>query len=177
MLYVQFKCPECFLCRIFAAVLFDSAHDYFEVARLAVDLFSVLHRCGSSLRVNGLSFQHSMTESHKSKLLLGYPVGQSINLIFIDMFAAWMLKVLYKSPYCYWLKSKHWSFGLGCCVFYYVSLHHGILLSLLLLSPAADLLLIPLVVGVSSALFVGIFIIATVTCCFMKRLARQRARK
>ncbi|KAM4587946.1 immunoglobulin superfamily member 8 isoform 1-T1 [Odontesthes bonariensis] len=41
----------------------------------------------------------------------------------------------------------------------------------------ADLLLIPLVVGVSSALFVGIFIIATVTCCFMKRLARQRAQK
>ncbi|CAG5979417.1 unnamed protein product [Menidia menidia] len=42
---------------------------------------------------------------------------------------------------------------------------------------AADLLLIPLVVGVSSALFVGIFIIATVTCCFMKRLRRQRAQK
>ncbi|XP_054641506.1 immunoglobulin superfamily member 8 [Dunckerocampus dactyliophorus] len=42
---------------------------------------------------------------------------------------------------------------------------------------AADLLLIPLVVGVSSALFVGIVIIATVTCCFMKRLARQRPRK
>ncbi|XP_041639818.1 immunoglobulin superfamily member 8 isoform X1 [Cheilinus undulatus] len=42
---------------------------------------------------------------------------------------------------------------------------------------AADLLLIPLVVGVSSALFVGILIIATVTCCFMKRLARQRAQK
>ncbi|XP_004547757.1 immunoglobulin superfamily member 8 [Maylandia zebra] len=42
---------------------------------------------------------------------------------------------------------------------------------------AADLLLIPLVVGVSSALFVGIVIIAAVTCCFMKRLARQRARK
>ncbi|XP_029005498.1 immunoglobulin superfamily member 8 [Betta splendens] len=42
---------------------------------------------------------------------------------------------------------------------------------------AADLLLIPLVVGVSSALFVGILIVATVTCCFMKRLARQRARK
>lgn len=41
----------------------------------------------------------------------------------------------------------------------------------------ADLLLIPLVIGVSSALFVGIVIIATVTCCFMKRLARQRARK
>ncbi|XP_010730406.2 immunoglobulin superfamily member 8 [Larimichthys crocea] len=42
---------------------------------------------------------------------------------------------------------------------------------------AVDLLLIPLVIGVSSALFVGIVIIATVTCCFMKRLARQRARK
>ncbi|XP_028854170.1 immunoglobulin superfamily member 8 [Denticeps clupeoides] len=42
---------------------------------------------------------------------------------------------------------------------------------------AMDLLLIPLVVGVSSALFVGILIIATVTCCFMKRLARQRSRK
>ncbi|KAM7402368.1 hypothetical protein PAMP_017614 [Pampus punctatissimus] len=42
---------------------------------------------------------------------------------------------------------------------------------------AADLLLIPLVVGVSSALFVGIVIIATVTCCFMKRLARQRGQK
>eukprot|EP00066_Takifugu_rubripes_P007803 XP_003973583.1 PREDICTED: immunoglobulin superfamily member 8-like [Takifugu rubripes] len=41
----------------------------------------------------------------------------------------------------------------------------------------ADLLLIPLVVGVSSALFVGIVIIAAVTCCFMKRLARQRTRK
>lgn len=42
---------------------------------------------------------------------------------------------------------------------------------------AADLLLIPLVIGVSSALFVGIVIIAAVTCCFMKRLARQRNRK
>ncbi|XP_057702624.1 immunoglobulin superfamily member 8 [Corythoichthys intestinalis] len=41
----------------------------------------------------------------------------------------------------------------------------------------ADLLLIPLVVGVSSALFVGITIIATVTCCFMKRLNKQRARR
>ncbi|KAM9409549.1 immunoglobulin superfamily member 8 [Pholidichthys leucotaenia] len=40
-----------------------------------------------------------------------------------------------------------------------------------------DLLLIPLVVGVSTALFVGIVIIATVTCCFMKRLARQRGQK
>ncbi|XP_020774215.1 immunoglobulin superfamily member 8 [Boleophthalmus pectinirostris] len=40
-----------------------------------------------------------------------------------------------------------------------------------------DLLLIPLVVGVSSALFVGIVIISTVTCCFMRRLAKQRARK
>lgn len=42
---------------------------------------------------------------------------------------------------------------------------------------AADLLLIPLVIGVSSALFVGIVIIGAVTCCFMKRLARQRNRK
>ncbi|XP_017264400.1 immunoglobulin superfamily member 8 [Kryptolebias marmoratus] len=40
-----------------------------------------------------------------------------------------------------------------------------------------DLLLIPLVVGVSSALFIGILIISSVTCCFMKRLARQRAQK
>ncbi|CAL8380441.1 unnamed protein product [Boreogadus saida] len=39
---------------------------------------------------------------------------------------------------------------------------------------AADLLLIPLVIGVSSALFVGIVIISTITCCFMNRLARQR---
>ncbi|XP_056292428.1 immunoglobulin superfamily member 8 [Pseudoliparis swirei] len=42
---------------------------------------------------------------------------------------------------------------------------------------ADDLLLIPLVIGVSSALFVGIVIIATVTCCFMKQLAKQRAQK
>ncbi|KAG7478244.1 hypothetical protein MATL_G00078040 [Megalops atlanticus] len=42
---------------------------------------------------------------------------------------------------------------------------------------ATDLLLIPLVVGVSSALFVGVVIIATVTCCFMNRLARQRSQK
>ncbi|KAK0153648.1 Immunoglobulin superfamily member 8 [Merluccius polli] len=42
---------------------------------------------------------------------------------------------------------------------------------------AADLLLIPLVIGVSSALFVGIVIISAVTCCFMKRLARQRPQK
>ncbi|KAM3878068.1 immunoglobulin superfamily member 8 [Diretmus argenteus] len=41
----------------------------------------------------------------------------------------------------------------------------------------SDLLLIPLVIGVSSALFVGIVIIATVTCCFMKRLERQRRPK
>ncbi|KAI5109089.1 immunoglobulin superfamily member 8 precursor, partial [Silurus meridionalis] len=40
----------------------------------------------------------------------------------------------------------------------------------------ADLLLIPLVVGVSSALFVGVVIIAMVTCCFMKRLASQRSK-
>ncbi|XP_047439575.1 immunoglobulin superfamily member 8 [Mugil cephalus] len=46
-----------------------------------------------------------------------------------------------------------------------------------LYSRAVDLLLIPLVIGVSSALFVGIVIISTVTCCFMKRLASQRARK
>ncbi|XP_075967155.1 immunoglobulin superfamily member 8 [Anarhichas minor] len=46
-----------------------------------------------------------------------------------------------------------------------------------LYAKAADLILIPLVVGVSSALFVGIVIIATVTCCFMKRLASQRAQK
>ncbi|KAK1900907.1 Immunoglobulin superfamily member 8 [Dissostichus eleginoides] len=44
-------------------------------------------------------------------------------------------------------------------------------------SRAEDLLLIPLVVGVSSALFVGILIISTVTCCFMKRLAKQRTPK
>ncbi|XP_033821980.1 immunoglobulin superfamily member 8 [Periophthalmus magnuspinnatus] len=42
---------------------------------------------------------------------------------------------------------------------------------------AEDLLLIPLVVGVSSALFVGIVIISAVTCCFMRHLAKQRARK
>lgn len=42
---------------------------------------------------------------------------------------------------------------------------------------AEDLLLIPLVVGVASALFVGIVIISAVTCCFMRRLARQRAQK
>ncbi|XP_061687443.1 immunoglobulin superfamily member 8 isoform X2 [Syngnathoides biaculeatus] len=41
----------------------------------------------------------------------------------------------------------------------------------------ADLLLIPLVVGVSSALLVGVVIVAAVTCCFMKRLAKQRARR
>ncbi|XP_067229795.1 immunoglobulin superfamily member 8 [Chanodichthys erythropterus] len=46
---------------------------------------------------------------------------------------------------------------------------------LYLYARVADLLLIPLVVGVSSALFVGVLIIATVTCCFMKRLARQRS--
>ncbi|KAJ7998849.1 hypothetical protein DPEC_G00209230 [Dallia pectoralis] len=37
---------------------------------------------------------------------------------------------------------------------------------------AADLLLIPLVVGVSSALLVGVLIIATVTCCFMKQVSQ-----
>ncbi|KAJ3603248.1 hypothetical protein NHX12_030990 [Muraenolepis orangiensis] len=44
-----------------------------------------------------------------------------------------------------------------------------------LYSRATDLLLIPLVVGVSSALFVGIVIISAVTCCFLKRLSRQRS--
>ncbi|KAM8866908.1 immunoglobulin superfamily member 8 isoform 1-T2 [Synchiropus picturatus] len=42
---------------------------------------------------------------------------------------------------------------------------------------AMDLLLIPLIVGILSALFVGIVIIATVTCCFMRRLARRQPRK
>uniref|UniRef100_A0A3Q2PP98 Immunoglobulin superfamily, member 8 n=1 Tax=Fundulus heteroclitus TaxID=8078 RepID=A0A3Q2PP98_FUNHE len=51
------------------------------------------------------------------------------------------------------------------------------LVTVYLYARAADLLLIPLVVGVSSALFVGIVIIATVTCCFMNRLARQRPHK
>ncbi|XP_072307806.1 immunoglobulin superfamily member 8 [Eucyclogobius newberryi] len=46
-----------------------------------------------------------------------------------------------------------------------------------LFSRAEDLLLIPLIVGVSSALFVGIIIISTVTCCFMRNLAKQRAKK
>ncbi|KAJ8259453.1 hypothetical protein GJAV_G00169440 [Gymnothorax javanicus] len=46
-----------------------------------------------------------------------------------------------------------------------------------LYSRATDLLLIPLVVGVSSALFVGVVIVAAVTCCFMNRLARQRSQK
>lgn len=49
--------------------------------------------------------------------------------------------------------------------------------SSLFFSPVMDLLLIPLVIGVSSALFVGVVIIATVTCCFMRRLARQRSQK
>lgn len=40
-----------------------------------------------------------------------------------------------------------------------------------------DLLLIPLVVGVSSALFVGVVVTGTVTCCFMNRLARRRSQK
>ncbi|XP_051562557.1 immunoglobulin superfamily member 8-like [Myxocyprinus asiaticus] len=46
---------------------------------------------------------------------------------------------------------------------------------LYLYARVADLLLIPLVIGVSSSLFVGVLIIATVTCCFMNRLARQRS--
>ncbi|XP_043088149.1 immunoglobulin superfamily member 8 [Puntigrus tetrazona] len=47
---------------------------------------------------------------------------------------------------------------------------------LYLYARVTDLLLLPLVIGVSSALFVGILIIATVTCCFMNKLARQRSR-
>nr|XP_006629439.1 PREDICTED: immunoglobulin superfamily member 8 [Lepisosteus oculatus] len=39
---------------------------------------------------------------------------------------------------------------------------------------AGDLLLIPFVVGVSSALLVGVGIVASVTCCFLNRLAKQR---
>ncbi|XP_048878725.1 immunoglobulin superfamily member 8 [Brienomyrus brachyistius] len=46
-----------------------------------------------------------------------------------------------------------------------------------LYSRAMDLLLIPLVVGVSSALFVGVVVAGTVTCCFMNRLARRRSQK
>ncbi|XP_062852705.1 immunoglobulin superfamily member 8 [Trichomycterus rosablanca] len=42
---------------------------------------------------------------------------------------------------------------------------------------AADLLLIPLVVGISSALFVGGVIVAMVTCCFMRSLAKQRSQR
>lgn len=42
------------------------------------------------------------------------------------------------------------------------------------LHPAAmDTLLVPLVVGVVSALVVGIAILATVTCCFMRRLRKR----
>ncbi|XP_066522564.1 immunoglobulin superfamily member 8 [Hoplias malabaricus] len=51
----------------------------------------------------------------------------------------------------------------------------SVMVRVYLYARVADLLLIPLVVGVSSALFVGVVIIATVTCCFMKRLAKQRS--
>ncbi|XP_016107338.1 immunoglobulin superfamily member 8-like [Sinocyclocheilus grahami] len=47
---------------------------------------------------------------------------------------------------------------------------------LYLYARVTDLLLVPLAIGVSSALFVGVLIIATVTCCFMNTLARQRSR-
>uniref|UniRef100_A0A8C1W4L8 Immunoglobulin superfamily, member 8 n=1 Tax=Cyprinus carpio TaxID=7962 RepID=A0A8C1W4L8_CYPCA len=47
---------------------------------------------------------------------------------------------------------------------------------LYLYARVTDLLLVPLVIGVSSALFVGVLIISTVTCCFMSRLAGQRSR-
>nr|XP_061793751.1 immunoglobulin superfamily member 8-like [Nerophis lumbriciformis]XP_061793752.1 immunoglobulin superfamily member 8-like [Nerophis lumbriciformis] len=46
-----------------------------------------------------------------------------------------------------------------------------------LYSRAGDLLLIPLVAGAAAALLVGVVIFATVTCCFMSRLAKQRAHK
>ncbi|OCT66777.1 immunoglobulin superfamily member 8 [Xenopus laevis] len=39
---------------------------------------------------------------------------------------------------------------------------------------AKDLLLIPMVAGVASALFVGIFILATVTCCYMRHLRGRK---
>ncbi|XP_053559103.1 immunoglobulin superfamily member 8 [Bombina bombina] len=39
---------------------------------------------------------------------------------------------------------------------------------------AKDLLLIPLVGGVASALFVGITILSTVTCCYMRRLRSRK---
>lgn len=46
---------------------------------------------------------------------------------------------------------------------------------LYLYARVADLLLIPLVIGASSALFIGVLIISAVTCCFMRRLAKQRS--
>ncbi|XP_078527346.1 immunoglobulin superfamily member 8 [Lissotriton helveticus] len=39
---------------------------------------------------------------------------------------------------------------------------------------AMDLLFLPLIVGISSALFVGIVILSTVTCCYMKRLRNRK---
>ncbi|MGH0180194.1 UNVERIFIED_CONTAM: hypothetical protein FKN15_003789 [Acipenser sinensis] len=44
-------------------------------------------------------------------------------------------------------------------------------------SLASDLLFIPIIVGVATAVFVGVVIVASVTCCFMKRLARKGSRK
>ncbi|XP_041097599.1 immunoglobulin superfamily member 8 [Polyodon spathula] len=42
---------------------------------------------------------------------------------------------------------------------------------------ASDLLFIPVIVGVATALFVGVAIVASVTCCFMNRLARKGSRR
>ncbi|KAK1151245.1 immunoglobulin superfamily member 8-like [Acipenser oxyrinchus oxyrinchus] len=44
-------------------------------------------------------------------------------------------------------------------------------------SLASDLLFIPIIVGVATAVIVGVAIVASVTCCFMNRLARKGSRK
>ncbi|MBN3293319.1 IGSF8 protein, partial [Polypterus senegalus] len=54
---------------------------------------------------------------------------------------------------------------------------HSSLVQVYMYSQALDLLFIPILVGVSSALFVGVTVVAAVTCCFMSRLARKSARK
>lgn len=51
-----------------------------------------------------------MTESPEQTGLLVYPAGQAINLLFIDMCAAWMFKVPYKSPYLYCLDPNKFEF-------------------------------------------------------------------
>lgn len=40
--------------------------------------------------------------------------------------------------------------------------------------PALDTLLVPLLVGTGVALVTGASVLATITCCFMKRLRRKR---